>query len=71
MSDTSSDAEPSVHGKSHWIPVIFALGLAVIALTAAVVMTLLLPTEPAVVTTASAIAASGLTAAASVVLPRR
>jgi hypothetical protein len=71
MSDLSPDAETNARGPSHWIPVIVALVLAVSALSAAVVMTILLPAEPAVFTTASAIAASGLTAAASVALPRR
>jgi len=71
VTDTSSDPEPSVRGTPHWIPVITALGLAVAALTAAVVMTVLLPKEPAVLTTASAIGAAGLTAAASVAMPRR
>lgn len=70
MSDTSSDADPSVRGKSHWIPVLIAFVLAGTALTAAVVMTVLRPADPAVLGTASAIAASGLTAAASVALPR-
>lgn len=71
MSDIPPDVEPGVRGKTHWIPAIVALALAVTALTAAVVMTVLRPAEPAVLGTASAIAASGLTAAASVALPRR
>ena len=71
MPDRFSDVESSARGSSRWIPVIVALVLALSALAAAVVMAVLLPAEPAVLTTASAIAASGLTAAASVVLPRR
>lgn len=71
MTDISSDPEPNVRGAPHWIPVVIALGLAVAALTAAVVMTVLLPRELTVFTTASAIGVSGLTAAASVALPRR
>lgn len=70
VTDNTSDPESSIR-TPHWIPVITALGLAVAALTAAVVMTLLLPQEPAVFTAASTIGASGLAAAASVVLPRR
>lgn len=71
MPDLPSDVESRASGNAHWIPVIVALVLAVSALSAAVVMTVLLPAEPADFTTASAIAASGLTAAASVALPRR
>jgi hypothetical protein len=70
VTDTSPDPEPGVRAP-HWIPVITALGLAVAALTAAVLMTVLLPQEPAVFTAASTIGASGLAAAASVALPRR
>ena len=71
MTDVSSDGDSNARGNSHWIPVIIAFVLAVSALSAAVVLVILLPAQPAVFTTASAIAASGLTAAASVALPRR